>query len=111
MREKYMTARRLLSLFGLLSLAVFTVFAGADACAKRPSRDVVMAQDTVRVDYSDGVSCYHREDSISCVFIPSRVPMGPVAPAVLPEEVLSPKKEEEPPKQQEKPKLRKPKAR
>lgn len=111
MRKEYMTVERLLSLFVILSLVVFTVLWGADACVKSPSRDVVMAQGTVRVDYSDGVSCYHREDSISCVFIPSRVPMGPVAPAVLPEEVLSPKKEEEPPKQQEKPKLRKPKAR
>lgn len=111
MREEYMTVERLLSLFVILSLVVFLLLAGVKSCSETTSRETAMAQGTVRVDYTDGVSCYHREHSISCVFIPSRVPMGPVAPVALPEEVLSPKKEEEPPKQQEKTKLRKPKAR
>lgn len=57
----------------------------------RPPQERVAAE-TTRVDYTDGVSCYHRGHNISCVYVPSRVQYGPPTPAVLLQDVLEPEK-------------------
>ena len=59
-------------------------------CSEPRELKVLLANETARVDYEDGVSCYHRRGGISCVFVPSRAPMGPVAPAVLVEDIVEP---------------------
>ena len=59
-------------------------------CADEKDIKVRLASETTRVDYDDGVSCYHRAASLSCVYVPSRAPMGPAAPAVLVEDILEP---------------------
>jgi hypothetical protein len=89
MREEYMTVERLLSLFVILSLVVFLLLAGVTSCSETTSRETA-AQSTVRVDYTDGVSCYHRGEQLSCLYVPSRAPYGPRAPATLPSDVLGP---------------------
>lgn len=70
--------------------AALTVLAAAFMIAlyaityKEPDHKVRLANETVRVDYTDGVSCYHREDAISCVYVPTRSPLGPEKPATWP---------------------------
>jgi hypothetical protein len=61
------------------SLALYAIY-----FYEPPDPKVVLAQQTVRVDYDDGVSCYHRGDAISCVYVPTRSPLGPEKPAAWP---------------------------
>jgi hypothetical protein len=59
-------------------------------CSEKPDIKAMLASETTRVDYEDGVSCYHRGSALSCVYVPTRAPMGPVAPAVLVEDIVEP---------------------
>lgn len=70
-------------------LGIVTAFSFR-SCGEKPDIRAMLAGETTRVDYEDGVSCYHRASAISCVFVPTRAPMGPVAPAVLVEDIVEP---------------------
>lgn len=60
-------------------------------CEKVDPR-VTLANETIRVDYEDGVSCYHRASAISCTYVPTRAPHGPSAPAVFVEDIIPPRR-------------------
>lgn len=69
----------------LTVLAVAFTLAIYAVCVSTPNDPKVrLANETVRVDYTDGVSCYHRQDTISCVYVPTRSPLGPEKPATWP---------------------------
>lgn len=58
---------RISLMFGVLAgLAVYFVYR---TCVEKVDEKVRLAQETVRVDYSDGVSCYHRGSAMSCVYV------------------------------------------
>ena len=61
------TPARLVVSFLALSLAVILVYLMVTYKPVDPK--VRLANETVRVDYNDGVSCYHRGDAISCVYV------------------------------------------
>jgi hypothetical protein len=83
-------ARRIVTTLVLVAAASVLLLMARIALAPDVDPKVQLANETTRVDYEDGVSCYHRRGGISCVFVPSRAPMGPVAPAVLVEDIVEP---------------------
>lgn len=83
-------ARRVVTTLVLVAGAAVLLLMARIALAPDVDPKVQLANETIRVDYEDGVSCYHRRGGISCVFVPSRAPMGPVAPAVLVEDIIEP---------------------
>lgn len=83
-------ARRIVTTLVLVAAAAVLLLMARIALAPDVDPKVQLANETIRVDYEDGVSCYHRRGGISCTFVPSRAPMGPVAPAVLVEDIVEP---------------------
>ena len=73
---------------GLLLICTGLLMPG---CEKVDPR-VTLANETIRVDYEDGVSCYHRASAISCTYVPTRAPHGPSAPAVFVEDIIPPRR-------------------
>ena len=76
-RDQIRTALTVLAV--AFTLALYAVYVHSPEDPK-----VRLANETVRVDYTDGVSCYHRQDTISCVYVPTRSPLGPEKPATWP---------------------------
>ena len=74
----------------VLALAGLATFSGSRACSEKPDIRAMLTSETTRVDYEDGVSCYHRGSALSCTYVPTRAPMGPVAPAVLVQDIIEP---------------------
>jgi hypothetical protein len=75
----------------VLILVGLVTIAGLRSCTvEKPDIRAMLASETTRVDYEDGVSCYHRGSALSCTYVPTRAPMGPVAPAVLMQDIVEP---------------------
>lgn len=83
-------ARRIVNALVLVTGLALVLVMIRISCAEVTNPQAQLASETVRVDYEDGVSCYHRRGAISCTFVPTRAPMGPVAPAVLVEDIVEP---------------------
>jgi hypothetical protein len=62
------------------------------SCGEKVDPRVLLANETIRVDYEDGVSCYHRASALSCTYVPTRAPHGPSAPAVFVEDIIPPRR-------------------
>ena len=73
-----------------LILGGLVTIAGLRSCSEKPDIRAMLTSETTRVDYEDGVSCYHRGSALSCTYVPTRAPMGPVAPAVLVQDIIEP---------------------
>jgi len=66
-RDFDVTPARLALSFLALSLAMILVYLMVTYTPV--DEKVRLAHETVRVDYNDGVSCYHKGDAISCVYV------------------------------------------
>ena len=79
MNQRQQIRAALTVLAAAFTIALYALYVNAPEDPK-----VRLAHETVRVDYNDGVSCYHRGDAVSCVYVPTRSPLGPEKPATWP---------------------------